>query len=241
MTLLTIDEGNRKIKQFRQIKKSFKKWGNAEAKRHAEELKKKSVKEENEEMTDATQIHPVQNFINSVVGEKPSEAQGSFEAILHQHLQDKIAARKAELQQFYLDPEPEVEATDEEVEIDEALVNAFDQFIDEHEIPEDTTIEDVLEAFSEEVQLDELSKKTLGSYIKKAVNSAADHYGKYRDLEAAKGRVGDFTNTNEFSRSEKDKVGNIFYDRIHKQQGQMLRKTGKRIKGIEKATERLTK
>ena len=91
--------------------------------------------------------------------------------------------------------------------------------------------------------LDELSKKTLGSYVKKASNAAAMSHGNYMAAKERSDEANRMTNRNGM-------VGNQFQHRetIKKILGadsetmnKIHGKTVKRIRGVEKATDKLTK
>lgn len=121
----------------------------------------------------------------------------------------------------------------------EPTVDSTDEVVEEiTDITEELTDEQIIE---EILALDELSKKTLGSYINKAANSAALSYGKHKELEAAADEVHRFTNRhmkNKFKEQDriKDALGASMKDvEAHRT------KAVKRIDGIAKATSRLTK
>ena len=93
----------------------------------------------------------------------------------------------------------------------------------------------------DESVLTELSKKTLGSYINKAANSAAMSYGKHKELQAASDEVDRFTNRHmddKFKARDKMKaaVGASLKD-VESHTSKAIQ----RIHGISQATKRLTR
>lgn len=102
------------------------------------------------------------------------------------------------------------------------------------------TFEQALD-FVESQMITELSKKTLGSYIKKATSDAAVSHGNRIGAENSQDKVNSFLNSNSISRKEKDSVRNILEPNIRASVNSSIAKTAKRIKGIDKAVNRLTK
>jgi hypothetical protein len=185
-------------------------------------------------------MHPVQSFINSVMDEKPTEAASSFEDALQAVIRNKIEARKEQLQQEYFGvPEPEeseetpadeidadsqTEVEDEsepEVEVEEEVLEGFATFLEETELED---IEEIIEAFAEEAQLDELSKKTLGSYVKKAAEDTRSR-GFYIGRNSATAEFGQGT----------------FRKEAQKKYSQGDRGQRNRVKYIPKAVDKLAK
>ncbi len=96
------------------------------------------------------------------------------------------------------------------------------------------------EDMSEEVEeLDELSKKTLGSYIKKASDSAASKGMEYGVKKAQSDEMDRMMNRH-MSYSDKDKVRSIMKT-TSSDVDAPREKAAKRLRGIDKATDRLTK
>jgi hypothetical protein len=104
-------------------------------------------------------------------------------------------------------------------------------------------IERVASVRKEEVeQIDEISKQTLGSYVKKAADSMAINHAKLHTQRKDAEEVDRFTNRNGMA----DKYG--MQDKIkqslgadNKAQEKSLHNVIKRVRGIEKAADRLTK
>jgi hypothetical protein len=89
-------------------------------------------------------------------------------------------------------------------------------------------------------QLDELSRKTLGSYIKKASGNMADKAVEYGSVSAKRDEVDRTLNRNDLSRDDKNafrKATKTTFDDMSKPQRQMM----KRYKGINKAATKLAK
>lgn len=112
------------------------------------------------------------------------------------------------------------------------------------DIVEDQSLDAIVEfMMDEEYQsLDELSKKTLGSYIKKAagsstVNATAAMHGKNREAEAR----ADAEYYRKAKEPENAKRRDAYADVQHKASYNATEKSIKRLKGIDKATDRLTK
>ena len=82
----------------------------------------------------------------------------------------------------------------------------------------------------QDIQLDELSKKTLGSYVKKSADSAVDNA---RNADDSGNRAHDYNNRNFYSASDR---------KIHATDAKnYFNKSQKRLSGISKATSKLTK
>ncbi len=141
----------------------------------------------------------------------------SFESTLHAVMQEKMAAAI----QSRFSPA----MYEEEVELEEAKASEDDE--DEDEEDED-----------EEDQLDELSKKTLGSYVKKASDNAASHAVKYGEKKAQSDEMDRLMNRH-MSYSDKDKVRGIMKTTSSDVEAPR-EKAAKRLKGIERATDKLS-
>lgn len=103
----------------------------------------------------------------------------SFESTLHSIMQEKMSAA---IQARF---SPAIQ--EEEVDLEEAKASKKDD--DEDDSDEDEMCEDV-------EQIDELSKKTLGSYIKKASQHSADVAHEMGQKRAVRDDVARFTNRN---------------------------------------------
>ncbi len=88
-------------------------------------------------------------------------------------------------------------------------------------------------------QIDELSKKTLGSYIRKASDNAASHAIKYGEKRAQSDEMDRLMNRH-MSYDDKDKVRKIMKT-TRDDVEEPRYKAAKRLHGITKATDRLTK
>jgi len=95
------------------------------------------------------------------------------------------------------------------------------------------------EDLDEAEELDELSKKTLGSYIKKASDSAAAKGVEYGAKKAQSDEMDRMMNRH-MSYSDKDKVRSIMKT-TSSDVDAPREKAAKRLRGIDKATDRLTK
>ena len=90
----------------------------------------------------------------------------------------------------------------------------------------------------EEHQIDELSKKTMGSYVKKASQSAADHGMQAGRKQAERDEVD--RSTNRHGNVDKDAVHKAFKTTQHDVKKPEM-KAAKRLKGIHRAIGKLTK
>ena len=90
-----------------------------------------------------------------------------------------------------------------------------------------------------EAQLDELSKKTLGSYINKASDNAAVHGMKYGEKKAQSDEMDRMMNRH-MSYSDKNKVREIMKTTNDDVEAPR-RKAAKRLKGIDTAVKKLSK
>lgn len=88
-------------------------------------------------------------------------------------------------------------------------------------------------------QIDELSKKTLGSYIKKASDNAAIHGMKYGEKKAQSDEMDRLMNRH-MSYSDKDKVRSIMKTTSDEVDAPR-QKAAKRLRGIDQAVNRLTR
>ena len=121
----------------------------------------------------------------------------------------------------------------EELELDEAKD-------DEDEEDEDDSSDEDDDDVKEEVeQIDELSKKTLSSYIKKASDNAATHGMKYGEKKAQSDEMDRMMNRH-MSYSDKDKVRKIMKT-THDEVEEPRYKAAKRLKGIDRAVDKLSK
>jgi hypothetical protein len=92
----------------------------------------------------------------------------------------------------------------------------------------------------EEVEeIDELSRKTLGSYVKKASTSAANKASEYGTKKAEADEMDRMMNRH-MSYSDKDKVRDIMKTNV-KDYEKPREKAGRRIKGINRAVDKLTR
>ena len=91
----------------------------------------------------------------------------------------------------------------------------------------------------EEEQIDELSKSTLGSYIKKAATSAANKGMEHGQKKAERDEVDRMTNRH-MSFGDKDKIHQTLKT-THRDVEEPREKAGKRIAGINKAVSKLAK
>lgn len=95
----------------------------------------------------------------------------------------------------------------------------------------------------EDDQLNEISNKTLNSYVKKASQNMAQHAHDMGVKRTKSDEIDRFTNRNDLGRNQSDtrdslkKTMNVDYDSVHHSTSKML----KRMRGINKATDRLTK
>lgn len=141
----------------------------------------------------------------------------SFESTLHAVMQEKMAAAI----QSHFSPA----VYEEEVDLEEAKAKKEDD--DEDEMCEDVD------------QIDELSKKTLGSYIKKASDNAATHAVKYGEKKAQSDEMDRMMNRH-MSYSDKDQVRKIMKTTNDDVEAPRY-KAAKRLKGIDRATDKLSK
>ena len=92
----------------------------------------------------------------------------------------------------------------------------------------------------EEVEeLDELSKKTLSSYVKKASDNATVHGMKYGEKKAQSDEMDRMMNRH-MSYSDKDKVRSIMKTTSDDVEAPRY-KAAKRLKGIDRAVDKLSK
>lgn len=98
---------------------------------------------------------------------------------------------------------------------------------------------DVSEDLDEAEELDELSKNTLGSYVKKASDNAAIHGMKYGEKKAQSDEMDRMMNRH-MSYSDKDKVRSIMKT-TSSDVDAPREKAAKRLQGIDRAVNRLTK
>jgi hypothetical protein len=104
---------------------------------------------------------------------------------------------------------------------------------------EDISEEEVEEAVTEEEQIDELSKATLGSYVKKAATSAANKGMEHGTKKAERDEVDRMTNRH-MSFGDKDKIHQTMKT-TNRDVEAPREKAGKRIAGINMAVKKLTK
>lgn len=142
----------------------------------------------------------------------------AFESTLHAVMQEKMAAA---IQSRF---SPAV--YEEEVDLEEAKKS------DKEDDDEDEMCEDV-------DQIDELSKKTLGSYISKASDNAASHAMKYGEKKAHSDEMDRMMNRH-MSYSDKDKVRKIMKTTSDDVE-EPRHKAAKRLKGIDVAVKKLSK
>ena len=148
----------------------------------------------------------------------------SFESTLHAIMQEKMSAA---IQARF---SPAV--YEEEVDLDEAK--------DDSEDDESTEEDDDEEDMKEEVEeLDELSKKTLGSYISKASDNATVHGMKYGEKKAQSDEMDRMMNRH-MSYSDKDQVRKIMKTTSDDVDAPR-RKAAKRLKGIDLAVKKISK
>lgn len=105
-------------------------------------------------------------------------------------------------------------------------------------------ISKAVDKLTESEQLDEISKKTLGSYIKKAGEDYAQTAMKAQQTRSARDRITHLSNTNDFSNDELKtvrKAQNDMYDTNSKKELEHIIHARKRQKGISKAVDKLTK
>lgn len=95
------------------------------------------------------------------------------------------------------------------------------------------------EDLEEAEQIDELSKKTLGSYVKKASDNAAIHGMKYGEKKAQSDEMDRMMNRH-MSYSDKDKVRSIMKT-TSSDVDAPREKAARRLQGIDRAVNRLTK
>jgi hypothetical protein len=96
-------------------------------------------------------------------------------------------------------------------------------------------------SMSEQEQLDELSKGTLGSYVKKAGRSAGNIGSKLGQQRATSDEVDRFTNRH---MADKYDTGDVLKKQLgasSRDQDDTLDKFGRRTKGIDRAVDRLTR
>lgn len=106
--------------------------------------------------------------------------------------------------------------------------NAHAKVLDQHQFGGKT----------EETQIDELSKKTMGSYVKKASQSAADHGMQAGRKQAERDEVD--RSTNRHGNVDRDAVHKAFKT-THHDVKKPEQKAAKRLKGIHRAIGKLTK
>lgn len=142
----------------------------------------------------------------------------SFESAFQSIMQDKVAAA--------------VESAFTVEEVEEELDEAKKSEKDKEEEDEDEMCEDV-------DQIDELSKKTLGSYVKKASDNAASHAIKYGEKKAHSDEMDRMMNRH-MSYDDKDKVRGIMKT-TNKDVNAPREKAAKRLAGIDRAVDKLSK
>lgn len=121
----------------------------------------------------------------------------------------------------------------EEYELDEAKEEDDE---DEDEEDDDSDEDDMKEEVEE---LDELSKKTLSSYVKKASDNATVHGMKYGEKKAQSDEMDRMMNRH-MSYSDKDKVRSIMKTTSDDVEAPRY-KAAKRLKGIDRAVDKLSK
>lgn len=149
----------------------------------------------------------IRNLIDAIEAGKTTEIQQHFEEIMSDKLLNAIEQRKHDIAQGLFKESVEEEQIEEEVDILEELSQ-----LDESELEEflseldESEIEALLQYVEESEQLDELSKDTLGNYIKKA--SLDTHNNAFRSGEGlARGDVSGMTKN--FKKSAKRQMGTI--------------------------------
>jgi hypothetical protein len=183
----------------------------------------------------APNAYQMVNLIGNVVDQKPSEFATTFDQIMKDRITQKIADRKAELSRDAFatapagDEDDEDDEPEEEPEVKEPDENGNGEPIeepDEKEFPIDDTEEEQPPpetAKTEETEpLDELSKKILGPYIKRASRDA-----RHAAFGAGLG-LGGSTKTGKYRTN---------VNTAHKR----FEKSEKRQTGIDRATDRLAK
>jgi hypothetical protein len=187
----------------------------------------------------APNAYQMVNLLGNVVDQKPSEFATTFDQIMKDRIAQKVADRKAELTRDAFatapagdedDEQEEPEEPKEEPEVKEPDENGEPiEEPDEEDFPIDDDAEEeqlppeLAKAKTEEVEpVNELSKKILGPYIKRASRDA-----RYASYGAGLG-VGGSTKMGKYRTN---------IDTAHKR----FDKSEKRQKGIDMATDRLTK
>lgn len=167
------------------------------------------------------------DLTNNIIFGSAGDAKQIFDDIAKGKIGDMIQAKREEVAaQLFADlkktekPEVQEEDADEDIELSDEDIE-FLNSLSEEEI--NTLLEDE--------QLDELSKKTLGSYIKKASKSLSDK--NYRQ-----GRLHDNTHKWEYAKSKKSEEK---HEPAAKEYFKLQHKVDKREKSIAKAADKLAK
>jgi hypothetical protein len=95
-------------------------------------------------------------------------------------------------------------------------------------------------SMKEDAQIDELSKKTMGSYVKKASQDAADKAAQFGRKDAERKEVDRSINRHGMSNADKDAAHSAFKTTDHDVRSHE-KKAAKRLKGINRAVGKLTK
>ncbi len=169
----------------------------------------------------------IADLTNNIIFGSAVDTKQLFDDIAKGKIGDMIQAKREEVAaQLFADlkktekPEVQEEDADEDIELSDEDIE-FLNSLSEEEI--NTLLEDE--------QLDELSKKTLGSYIKKASKSLSDK--NYRQ-----GRLHDNTHKWEYAKSKKSEEK---HEPAAKEYFKLQHKVDKREKSIAKAADKLAK
>ena len=149
----------------------------------------------------------IRDLIDAIESGKTVDIQQHFESIMTDKMLNAIEQRKHDIAQGLFKESVEEEQIEEDVDILEELSQLDESELDEFlsELDE-SEMEALLQYVEESEQLDELSKQTLGNYIKKA--STDIHNSAWRSKEGFE--RGDYAKgTDNFKKSAKRQMGTI--------------------------------
>lgn len=163
----------------------------------------------------------IADLTNNIIFGSAGDAKQIFDDIAKGKIGDMIKAKREEVAaQLFADLKKTEIHEDEEIELSDEDIEFLNSLSEEE-----------IETLLEDEQLDELSKKTLGSYIKKASKSLSDK--NYRQ-----GRLHDNTHKWEYAKSKKSEEK---HEPAAKEYFKLQHKVDKREKSIAKAADKLAK
>jgi hypothetical protein len=218
-------------------------------------------------MSDENEVNPFRemasSIVDSVLAEKPADVSKAVADALTGITYDMVSDLRAQVEKDMYAPQVE-ETVDVEVDGEVYEINADEAaeiLRDDKEFQESLAALPLIQKINENDedfelseeekdelsgQLDELSKKTLGSYVKKASDSTAQHHAlrvkAAADRESMHRAASDLSHNNGPAARKvmgdwSSKAATVFNDK----EEHHFRKARKRLGGIDRAVDRLTK